>query len=48
MYTCLNTESLNVVGSVRSAREVSQVELDLIPSVVQSHGHCADEGFYLR
>lgn len=38
-------ERLNVVGSVRPSREVRQVELDLVPALVQSHGHCADEWF---
>ena len=28
--------------------EVRQVELDLIPALVQPHGHCADEGLYPR
>ena len=46
--TFLYAESLDVVGAVRSTREVCQVELDLVPSVVQPHGHCAYEGLYLK
>ena len=42
----LDSESLNVVGSIGSSGEVTQVELDLIPAFVQTHGHCADEGFH--
>lgn len=37
-------ERLNVVGSVRPPGEVRQVELDLVPALVESHGHGADEG----
>ncbi len=36
-------ERFDVVGSVSSAGEVRQVELDLVPSLVKSHGHRADE-----
>lgn len=36
-------ESLNVVGSVGSSCEIGQVELNLIPSLVESHGHGANE-----
>ena len=42
-FAYLDTESLDVVGAVRSAGEVGQVELDLVPAVVQSHRHRADE-----
>ena len=38
-------ECLNVVGSVCSPCEVTQVELDLVPAFVQTHGHGADEWF---
>jgi hypothetical protein len=34
--------------TVRAAREVCQVELDLVPAVVQAHGHSADEGLHAR
>ena len=37
-------QGLNVVGSVGTSGEVGQVELNLIPTLVQSHGHGADEG----
>jgi len=39
----LNAESLDVVGAVSAAREVRQVELDLVPTFVESHRHRADE-----
>jgi hypothetical protein len=39
----LHSESLNVVGAVRTSGEVGQVELDLIPAIIQPHRHCADE-----
>ena len=39
----LDPERLHVIGPVRSPREVRQVELDLVPALVQSHGHRADE-----
>ena len=37
-------KSLDVVGTVRSPGEIRQVELDLVPALVKSHGHGADEG----
>jgi len=39
----LNAQRLNVVGAVRTASEVGQVELDLVPALVQTHRHRADE-----
>ena len=36
-------EGFDVVGSVGSAGEVGQVELDLVPTLVETHGHGADE-----
>jgi hypothetical protein len=39
----LHAEGLDVVGAVRSSREVREVELDLVPALVQPHGHGADE-----
>ena len=44
----LDSECLDVVGSVGSAGEVGEVELDLIPALVQAHGHSADEGLHTR
>merc|ERR1719335_1217362 len=44
----LDAQSLDVVRSVRAAREVGEVELDLIPALVQAHGHGADEGLHAR
>jgi len=40
----LHSQGFDVVGAVGSAGEVRQVELDLVPSIVQPHGHGADEG----
>ena len=37
-------EGLNVVCSVGAAGEVGQVELNLVPALVETHGHSADEG----
>lgn len=39
----LDSQCFDVVGSVGSSGEISQVELDLVPAVVESHGHCANE-----
>lgn len=39
----LNPEGLNVVRAVRSTCEVGQVELDLVPTLVESHWHSTDE-----
>jgi hypothetical protein len=40
----LDPQRLDVVCPVRAAGEVAQVELDLVPPLVQPHGHGADEG----
>ena len=39
----LNPQGLNVVGSVGPPREVRQVELDLVPPLVETHRHRANE-----
>lgn len=39
----LNPDGFDVVGAICSAREVRQVELDLVPSVIESHWHRTDE-----
>ena len=39
----LDSEGLYVVGSVSSPGEIRQVELNLIPSLIESHWHCANE-----
>ena len=39
-------KGLNIVGSVRSAGKIGQVELNLVPPFVQSHRHRANERFY--
>lgn len=40
----LHSQRLNVVGTVGSSCEIRQVELNLIPTLIQSHGHCAYKG----
>ena len=40
----LHAQGLDVVGTIGTAREVGQVELNLVPALVQTHGHRADEG----
>ncbi len=42
----LNAQGLNVVGTVGATSEIGQVELNLIPALVKSHGHGADEGLH--
>ncbi len=37
-------QGLDIVAAVGSAGEVGQVELDLVPALVQPHGHGTDEG----
>merc|ERR1712078_595644 len=44
----LHAERLDVVRAIRSARKVRQVELDLIPSLVKTHRHSADERLHPR
>jgi hypothetical protein len=44
----LDPESFDVIGAVSAAREVAQVELDLVPALVQAHGHGANEGLHPR
>ena len=39
-------QGLNVVGTVGSPGEIGQVKLNLIPSLIQSHGHGANEGLH--
>lgn len=42
----LHSERFDIVGAVGSASEVRQVELNLIPALVKTHGHSADEGLH--
>ena len=39
----LNSKGLYVVSTISSSGEIRQVELNLIPSLIKSHGHCANE-----
>lgn len=41
-----HSQGFNVVGAVSPTREVGQVELDLVPALIQPHRHCADEGLH--
>ena len=36
-------EGFNVVGTVGTTGEIRQIELNLIPSLVETHGHSANE-----
>ena len=40
----LYTESLYIVGTVSSLCEIRQVKLNLIPAIIQPHGHGTYEG----
>mmetsp|Transcript_1197 Transcript_1197/g.3493 ORF Transcript_1197/g.3493 Transcript_1197/m.3493 type:complete len:203 (+) Transcript_1197:241-849(+) len=44
----LHPQGLDVVRTVGAAGEVRQVELDLVPTLVQTHRHGADEGLHAR
>lgn len=44
----LYPQCLDIVGSVGSASEIRQVELDLVPALIEPHGHGADEGLDSR
>ena len=39
----LHSQRLDVVRAVSPPREIGQVELDLVPALVQTHRHRADE-----
>ena len=42
----LHSEGFDVVGSIGTPRKVGQIELNLIPTLVQSHRHGANEGLH--
>jgi len=42
----LNPESFYVVSSVSPACKIGQVELNLVPALIEPHGHRADEGLH--
>jgi len=44
----LDLQCLNVVGPVGAACEIRQVELNLIPTFVQTHRHGTNEGLHAR
>ena len=44
----LHSQSLNVVGTVRPSREIGQVELNLVPALVETHGHRTNERLHSR
>ena len=39
----LDSQGFNVRSTVGSSGEIRQVELNLIPALIKSHGHCANE-----
>ena len=39
----LHSEGLYVVGTICPSGEIGQVELNLIPALIKSHWHCANE-----
>ena len=39
----LHSEGLYVVGTIGPSGEIEQVELNLIPALIKSHWHCANE-----
>lgn len=41
----LNPQRLNIIGAVSSTCEVCQIELNLVPALIQPHGHRADKWF---
>ena len=41
----LHAQRFYVVCAISAAREVGEVELDLVPALIQSHRHSADERF---
>lgn len=41
----LNSQSLDIVGSICTSSKISEVQLDLIPSLIQLQGHGANERF---
>ena len=42
----LHSEGLDIVSTVGSSGEIGQVELDLVPALIESHWHGANERFY--
>merc|ERR1719223_851717 len=42
----LHSKGLDIVSAVSTTGKVGQVELDLVPSFVQPHGHCANKGLH--
>ena len=41
-----HSESLNVVATIGPSREIRQVELNLVPTLIQSHGHSTNKRLY--
>ena len=39
----LDSEGFDVVGTVGTSGEIGQVKLNLVPALVESHGHSANE-----
>lgn len=41
-----NPQRLDIVTPVSPTGEVREIELDLVPSLIKAHGHCANEGLH--
>ena len=46
--THLYSQGLDVVRAVCAAGEIAEIELDLVPAIIQTHRHCADKGLHAR
>ena len=44
-FMYLYSEGFNVVSPISSSGEIRKIELNLVPTIIQPHGHCANEGF---
>lgn len=42
-HAYLHSQGLHVISAICSPGEVGQVKLNLVPALIQSHGHCANE-----
>lgn len=44
----LNSECFYIISTISTSGEVREIELDLIPSFIEPHGHCTNERFDTR
>lgn len=42
-HAYLHSQGLHVISAIGPPGEVGQVKLNLVPTLIQSHGHCANE-----